>query len=99
VTDKQSIERLQRVIRQLHNCDATHAGTEAVRELFRGETVWEGEVEVFTVTGHPRAKRAYAWSVNQGMSNEKFTAVLEIPPVKSAVDAVRLSIVKAAQEL
>ena len=85
------------VIRQLHNCEGTHVGSEPVKELFRGKTVWDGTVEVFNVTGHPRAKKAYAWSQDQGTPKERFTAVLEIPPVKSAGDAVRMSIVKAAK--
>ena len=81
------------VIRHLHKCDAEHSGTQPVKEVFGGQTVWEGDVEVFDVTGHPRAKRAYAWSVDEGTPQERFTAVLEIPPVKSALDAVKVSIV------
>jgi hypothetical protein len=98
VANRQYIERLQMVIRHLHKCDATHIGTEPVKEVFRDQTVWEGRVEIFTVTGQPRARRAYAWSRDRGSPNEKFTAVLEIPPVKSAVDAVRMSIVKEARD-
>jgi len=97
VANKEYIERLQTVIRKLHKCDAEHLGSESVKEVFRGQTVWDGTVEVFTVTGHPRAKRAYAWSQNQGTPQEQFTAVLELPPVKSAVDAVRASIIAANQ--
>jgi hypothetical protein len=98
VANKEYIERLQMVIRHLHKCDAEHVGTEPVKEVFRGETVWEGDVEVFNVTGHPKAKRAYAWSVDEGTPEEKFTAVLEIPPVKSALDAVKVSIVADAKK-
>jgi hypothetical protein len=98
VANKEYIERLQMVIRHLHKCDAEHVGTEPVLETFKGQTVWEGDVEVFDVTGHPRAKRAYAWSVDEGTSQERFTAVLEIPPVKSALDAVKVSIVADAKK-
>jgi len=98
VANKKYIERLQMVIRQLHKCDAEHTGTEPVKEVFRGETVWEGDVEVFNVTGHPRAKRAYAWSEYQGTLKQRFTAVLEIRPVKSALDAVKVSIVAGAKK-
>jgi hypothetical protein len=94
VANQEYIERLQMVIQHLHKCAAAHIATESVKEVFRGQIVWEGKVEVFTVTGHARAKRAYAWSRNKGTANEKFTAVLEIPPIKSAVDAVRMAIVK-----
>ena len=97
MANKEYIERLQMVIRQLHKCDAEHLGSEPVKEVFRGQTVWDGVVEVFTVT-HPRAKKAYAWSENQGEPNEKFTAVLEIPPVESAVTAVRVSIMAESKK-
>ena len=98
VANKQYIDQLQMVIRQLHNCDAEHVNSEPVKETYQGETVWEGEVEVFTVKGHPRAQRAYAWSYNRGSNNETFTAVLEIPPVKSALDAVKVSIIAATKK-
>ena len=51
--------------------------------------------EIFDLTGHPKAKRCYAWLDASGPHNEfmRFVAVLEIPPVDSAVTAVRLQIV------
>jgi len=81
---------------QLHNCAATWRETVPVHEVFKGQTVWQGEVEVFDLTGHPKAKRAYGWSHKSGKndSDERFVAVLEIPPVESAVTAVRVSLVK-----
>jgi hypothetical protein len=33
-----------------------------VHETFQGQTVWAGEVEVFDLVGHPKAKRCYAWA-------------------------------------
>jgi len=52
------------------------------------------EVEVFGLTGHPRAKRAYTWSHRAGQADKdkRFVAVLEIPPVKDAQTAVQASI-------
>jgi hypothetical protein len=51
---------------------------------------------VFDLTGHPKAKRAYAWSRLDGAQDERerFAAVLEIPPADSAETAVRVQIVK-----
>ena len=81
---------------QLHNCGAEWRETVPVHEVFQGKTVWQGEVEVFDLTGHPKAKRAYAWAHLDGDKDERtrYVAVLEIPPVESAVTAVRLSVVK-----
>lgn len=52
------IGELQAVILKLHGCAARYLETVPVSEIFRGETVWEGDVEVFEISGHPKAKRA-----------------------------------------
>jgi hypothetical protein len=96
VNKQDYIARVQVALMQLHNCGATWRETVPVHEVFRGETVWKGEVEVFDLNGHPKAKRAYGWSHKAGKddSDERFVTVLEIPPVESAVTAVRVSVVK-----
>ena len=68
----------------------------SVHEVFRGKTVWQGDVEVFDLHNHPKAKCCYAWSHLDGNNNERerFVAVLEIPPVVPAETAVRVQIVK-----
>jgi hypothetical protein len=90
------LEKLQLAVEHLHKCKAVHSVTLPVHEGSRGQTVWQGDVEVFDLTGHPKAKWAYAWSHLDGKNDERtrFVAVLEIPPVESAVTAVRLQIVK-----
>ena len=90
------LARLQVAVSQLHNCGATWRESVPVHEVFLGETVWKGEVEVYDLTGHPKANRAYAWSHREGKNDEgeRFVAVLEIPPVDSAQKAVQVQIVK-----
>jgi len=82
---------VQVAIQHLHNCGATWRETVPVHEVFQGKTVWNGHVEVFDLTNHPKAKRAYAWSHREG-KGERFVTVLEIPPVESAKTAVQASI-------
>jgi hypothetical protein len=101
VENKQDyLARVQVAVSQLHNCGAAWRQTVPVHEVFRGETVWQGEVEMFDLTGHPKAKRAYAWSHREGENDEgeRFVTVLEIPPVESAVMAVRASIMADAKK-
>ena len=88
------LARLQVAVSQLHNCGATWRESVHVREVFRGETLLDGEIEVFDLTGHPKAKRAYGWSHPDGPDNktERFVAVLEIPPVDSPQTAVKMAI-------
>ncbi|MBA3247358.1 MAG: hypothetical protein H0T63_04665 [Pyrinomonadaceae bacterium] len=87
------IDELRVAIRRLHGCEAEHVETVPVKETFRGQTVWQGEVEVFNIRGHPKAKRAYAWS-HERDKGKRYVAVLEIPPVDSAQAAVRAAIVQ-----
>ena len=90
------IAQVQNAVSQLHNCGVTYSKTVLVHEVFNGETVWQEDVEVFDLMGHPKAKRAYAWSHLDGDKDERnrFVAVLEIPPVVLADSAVRVQIVK-----
>jgi hypothetical protein len=101
VENKQDyLARLQVTVSQLHNCGALWCETVPVHETFRGQTVWQGEVEVFNLTGHPKSKRAYAWSHREGPDDtgERFVTVLEIPPVESALTAIRASIMADRQK-
>ncbi len=86
------VDKLTKAIRDLHGVDATHARSESVHETFRGETVWDGVVEVFAIRGHPKAQLAYGWSHETDEGKRRYVAVLGVPPIKSAQDAVRASI-------
>jgi hypothetical protein len=96
VSNQEYIQRLKLAVEHLHGCSARHLESVPVHETFRGETVWRGVVEAFELSGHPKAKRAYGWSHKSGKddSDERFVAVLELPPVDSALTAVRVSLVK-----
>ena len=98
--NKEYIDRLYLTICQLHNCDCKHVESVSVHEVFRGQTVWQGRVEVFDLRGHPKAKRAYAWSHLDGPNDEgeRIVTVLEIPPVESPVTAVRASILSDSKK-
>ena len=86
------IGKLVQVIRDLHGVEATHVRSDPVHETFRGETAWEGIVEVFAIEGHPDARTAYAWSQETDAGGRRYIAVLGIRPVNTARDAVRASI-------
>jgi hypothetical protein len=91
---KDYIGRLQKAIRDLHGCESQYVETVPVTETFQGETVWQGDVEVFNIRGHPKAKRAYAWSHMAGECDKqrRYVAVLELPPVVSAETAVKVAV-------
>jgi hypothetical protein len=58
VNKQDYIAQVQVAISQLHNCGAMWRETVPVHELFQGKTIWEGDVEVFDLHDHPKAKRA-----------------------------------------
>jgi hypothetical protein len=49
-------------------------------------------VEVFSLKGHPKAGLAYAWSQETDDGGRRYVAILGVPPIKSARDAVLVSI-------
>ena len=66
---------------------------ERVVERFEGETMWEGEVLVFELKGHPEASQCYCWEVDG-----QVTAVLHTGPIDSPLKAVQASILAAGGE-
>lgn len=86
-------QRLRQAIRDLHGLDAEHVESVAVLETFEGKTVWEGEVEVFRVRGHPQATRAYAWTYTDDDGKLHHVAVLGVPPVDTPQNAVKAAVV------
>jgi hypothetical protein len=88
------IEELQDVIRKLHGAESTHVETVPVVETFNGQTIWEGEVEVFDLVDHPTASRIYAWShdTDDPSSPRRHVTVLHLPPAITPRKAVQVSI-------
>ena len=88
------IDELRDVIRELHGTDATHVETVPVKETFQGQTVWEGDVEVFDLADHPKASRVYAWSheTNDPENPRQHVTVLQIPPATTPLRAVQVAI-------
>lgn len=87
------IGELQAVFVKLHNCDAEYVETVPVTEEWQGETIWQGDVEVFDIRGHPKATRGYGWGyVTNDEGGRRYFTVLEIPPVSSPQTAVQAAI-------
>ena len=93
------IGQLQKAIRDLHGCESQYLETVPVKETFQGKVIWEGDVEVFQIRGHPKAQHAYAWSHLSGPNDKetKYITVLELPPVDSPQTAVKAAIMSEIQ--
>jgi hypothetical protein len=98
MSDPAGIPALIDAIRHLHGAEATWVESVPVREVFNGKVMWEGEVQVFSLTGCSLATRAYAWSHATTGTKRQFYAVLHAPPLDSPANAVRASIAADARE-
>jgi hypothetical protein len=85
-----------RVLHDSFECDTTHRETVHVRELYRGRVLWEGEVDVFDLHGHPSAPRAYVLRFEGANGASRVYPVLHAGLVDSPQSAVRAMVVHEA---
>jgi len=89
-----TINDLTKTVEQICKCKASYLDQVAVIEEYGSNTVSEGIVHVFRITGHPRTDTCHAWSSPiEGTTTRRYYAVLKIPPLDSPEKAVRASIV------
>ena len=90
-----SPDELCRAVEAIYKCTAHFEYWHHVQEPY-GAVWWMGGVGVFRLVGHPVATRCYAWSfVGHGAERRDVYAVLHLPPVESASDAVRDSLARS----
>ncbi len=85
-------DELRRAIEAMHGSDSLWVESVPIKEVFHGKTVWQGVVEVFSLTDHPKAKRCYAWGARDDKGALNITTVLELPPVISPQTAVKVAV-------
>lgn len=97
MTDPAGIPALLDAIRHLEGCEAHHVETAHIQEMHENNLVWDGDIEVFALIGHPMAKKAYVWSEATTGAKRRFFVVLHAPPIDSPLAALRASILADAQ--
>lgn len=85
------LDNLRDAVSALHGCGCSHASTGRVIEFWQDSKVFDGNVETFTLTDHPKASEAFAWAFHNG-TEPQYVAVLAIPPIETPSDAVRAAI-------
>jgi hypothetical protein len=85
------LQNLRDAVAALRGCDCSHSGTSRVVEFFEGRKVFDGDIETFTLSGHPKAVEAFAWAFHNG-TKPQYVAVLRLPPINDPSDAVRAAI-------
>lgn len=90
--DPTGIPALRDAIRHVHGCESRWVESVPVHETRDGGTVWQGDVQVFDLVGHPVAKRAYAFSHSPEGGRRRIHAVLGLEPITDATTAVRTQV-------
>ena len=88
------LEAIQDAIKKGYGFDVVHIKTVPVHLKHEGETIWEGEVEVFTPNpASQKPKAIYCWGFKKKGKIE-FVTMLEQPPVDSPENAVKFYLSK-----
>jgi hypothetical protein len=90
------IDALGATIQRLHGGTATCTESVSVKEVFQGQNVWDGIVEVFHLEGRPKTEKVYAWmhDIGDPESPPRHVTVLHIHPALWPAAAVRAFIVQ-----
>ena len=83
-----SAAEIGKELSERHGFVLSHRESVPVKEVFEGQTVWDGIVEVFNLHGHYQTDRLYAWFHDTG-TESKLVTVLHIHPALTPADAVR----------
>jgi hypothetical protein len=89
-------DKIQKAVEMTVGGSVTHVESAPVVETFRGQTVWQGVVEVFRVE-KPPPTLAYGWAAESDKGPD-YVAVLGKPPIDSPVAAVRAWIVSQGKK-
>jgi hypothetical protein len=81
------IESLKQSIYEHHNCEAIYIQSVLVEEISQDKTLWTGQVELFEIRGHEKAKIAYGWW--QEDSETGLVTILALTPTMEARKAVQ----------
>ena len=83
------LEALEDAINKGYGCKSKHLKTVPTKLTHDGVIIWDGEVEVFEIIGHPKAKKCYGWGFEKEKGEIEFVTVLEILPVIDTETAVK----------
>jgi hypothetical protein len=90
-----SYSKLKWAVESAHNCSAKFSSKVTVHEKRNGSTRWYGIVYIFDLIGHPKAYRAYVWTIDAFMGHEtQLMTVLQHGRICTPEDAIRTALDK-----
>jgi hypothetical protein len=92
------VQALQDAIRNTRECESRHIRSVPILEEYNGEKVWDGNVELFALSGCKEAESCYAWGYKREDGSVEYVTVLQVPPIRTALDAIRAFIIHDAKK-
>lgn len=83
---------LAETIARMHDCFVEHSETARVIERVGVETAFDGDVEVFDVSGQPKATQAFGWAWEDAAGQVQYIGILNVPPIDWPREAVQAAI-------
>ena len=84
--------KLVEAVRRTGKCQAFWIGSAQIKEVFEGDTIWEGDVHVYRLFDNLYTDQCYAWHYENDGGEKEYATVLAVPPVNSPEAAVRVFI-------
>jgi hypothetical protein len=85
-----NVDLLKQVIEIQHGGKSEFAQSVRVAKWSGHPSSWDGVVHIFTLTGHPTARRAFAWSSPiAGSHSQRYFAVLQQGRVRTPAEAAK----------
>src|SRR5207237_1297192 len=78
------IQTLRDTIQKRHGCISRYVQTVAVKCQINGQSDWHGNIEVFDLAGHPKARQCYAWGFKDDAGHWQYVTILKEPTIDSA---------------
>ena len=88
----QYLWNLSEAIARMHDCSVTHSETVRVIERVGDEFAFNGDVEIFDLSGHPKASKAFGWAWKDEAGEIQYIGILNVPPIESPREAVQAAI-------
>jgi hypothetical protein len=94
----EEIAALQHAICKSHGCGSFHLDSVSVPWAIQGQIAWDGEVGIFSLSGHPEAQQCYAWALKRDSGATEYVAILKVSPVDSPLKAVQAYMASQAKK-
>jgi hypothetical protein len=91
-------DQLTRAVQARYGCEATYIQAVTITQMYDGQSVWEGAVHIFRLSGSMISDIAYVWFETGDRAGE-LVFFLHVPPIAGPRDAIKTHLVWGGSRL